>query len=190
MISKDKATKIVTVLKVVNYVFFGGIFIISLLACVPTAKTEAEQSLFQFFGHYVNQHSQSFFLVILILCSLEFVSIAIQFYIKQSSVSTHISTIVEEMGNALKDSNHNHECMINTIHGFEIDLLKTSQFSISKIENSHFKLQMTLLETKSVYKDNLRNYYDSNKQIYDIVRNTQLSQIEDINELIDSYCKL
>ena len=186
----DKTEKAIWALKRLNNIILIIVLVISFLACIPDAKTVAGRHLFQRLGNSINAHSQSFFLVILILFCLLFVSLLIQLSLRKAVILTNISSIAKKMDAAFKQSDAGHKENVNIIHNLEIAFLEKEQQSLSRVEKSRNHFKIMLMETKSAYKDNLRNYYDSNKQIYIIVQNTQLNNIKVIKELIDTYCKL
>lgn len=187
---KDKDSKTARIVKTINIILFCSIFLISLFACIPNSKTAAGQNLFQFFGNYINKHSPAFFFVILILCTLEIILLAAQFYTKQSVIKEHIDDMEKDLDTTLRRITFEDGGIRNRIHDLEIEVLEAKHSSLQQIGENNSKLKLTLIKTETAYKDNLRSYYDCNRQIYIIVKNTQLDQIKSIDELIDTYCKL
>lgn len=187
---KDKGSKAATITKAVFVILFCAIFLISLFACIPNSKTVAGQSLFQFFGNYINRHSPVFFFIILILCTLEIIFWAAQSYTKQSIIKAHIDDMEKGLDTTLHEITFEDGGIQNRIHDLEIKVLEVKHSCLQKIGENNSKLKLTLMKTETAYKDNLRSYYDCNRQIYIIVKNTQLDQIKNIDELINTYCKL
>lgn len=163
---------------------------ISLLACIPKAKTYAGQNIFKTAGLYINKNSANFFFLNLLLAVMAILCFAARWYVVKYKSKLNVDSVLEIQRKGIAKIED--QCNQLRLQIYETD----KQFSLEKPENlriaesQNSRVKYTLIQIEGVYKDNLRNYYDTNLKIYAIVKKTQLIQINEIKDLLDQYGKL
>ena len=167
-----------------------AIAVIAGLACIPIAKTYAGQNVFQKAGAIINEKSAIFFLVILLLTLMALICFVIRWYLAKYEHISDIESFSEIQRNGITRIQDQLKQFDFEIHQTEQLLYSERPENLRIVEKQKASVTLAFIEIESVYKDNLRGYYDTNLKIYAIVKKTQLIRISEIKDLIDHYGKL
>lgn len=188
---KDDCEKnrIQNILRVLSYLCDALILGIALLACCPKGNTQQTENFFQKCSSIILENSSTFFMAILYLCLLSFVLLAISFLIGKRYIENqfddyqkHFETNRASMEKRLSDD----EARFYTVHNQSVNSINELTLNIVHMND---KAGAAFIQVKATYSENLSKYHQSNKEIYRILKHTQLYGMEKIETLIDTYLK-
>lgn len=166
-------------------------FVIAFLGCniSEQAKSKVGQDFLSSISLFISSHVNFFFVIICILLVIELILMSIRYDSGTNNLEQTVADLNEELDNSIEDTHQKITSVSDGMQKATLEVLMSGQSAkiVSLKQNSH--IRECLLKLHFIQRESNRKYHEVNQDAYLATLKKHFDNDDEIESLIDRYCK-